>query len=64
MVPGWLQIALVVLLAVLLFGRGRIAGLMGDFAHGIKSFKHKLKDESASKADLNVSEKTDPKTKV
>ena len=36
MVPGWVQIAVVVLLAVLLFGgRGKISSIMGDFAKGI-----------------------------
>lgn len=44
MFPGWLQIALVVLLIVLLFGRGKISGLMGDVAKGITSFRKGLKD--------------------
>ena len=33
------QIAIVVILLVLLFGRGKISSLMGDVAKGIKSFK-------------------------
>ena len=33
------QIAIVVLLVVLLFGRGKLSALMGDMAKGIKSFK-------------------------
>ncbi len=33
------QIAIVVILVVLLFGRGKISSLMGDVAKGIKSFK-------------------------
>ncbi|NVJ97647.1 MAG: twin-arginine translocase TatA/TatE family subunit [Alphaproteobacteria bacterium] len=44
MFPGWMQIALVVLLIVLLFGRGKISGLMGDVAKGITSFRKGLKD--------------------
>ena len=36
---GIWQIAIVVLLVVLLFGRGKISSLMGDVAKGIKSFK-------------------------
>ena len=36
---GFLQIAIVVILVVLLFGRGKISSLMGDVAKGIKSFK-------------------------
>lgn len=39
------QIAIVVVLVVLLFGRGKISDLMGDVAKGIKSFKSGLADE-------------------
>ncbi len=55
MVPGFWQIAIVVVLVVLLFGRGKISSLMGDVAKGIKSFKKGLSDEtttdSADKTD-------------
>ncbi len=44
MFPGWIQIALVVLLLVLLFGRGKISALMGDVAKGITSFKKGMKE--------------------
>jgi sec-independent protein translocase protein TatA len=37
---------LVVLVVVLLFGGGRISGLMGDVAKGIKSFKKGMADDS------------------
>ncbi len=40
----WLVVILVV---VLLFGRGRISDLMGDFAKGINSFKKGLNDPEA-----------------
>ena len=36
---GFWQIAIIVVLVVLLFGRGKISDLMGDVAKGIKSFK-------------------------
>ena len=36
---GIWQIAVVVILVVLLFGRGKISSLMGDVAKGIKRFK-------------------------
>ena len=36
---GFWQIAIVVVLVVLLFGRGKISSLMGEVAKGIKSFK-------------------------
>lgn len=38
----WLVVLLVILL---LFGSGKISGLMGDLAKGIKSFRQNLKDE-------------------
>ena len=54
---GFWQIAVVVILVVLLFGRGKISSLMGDVAKGIKSFKKGMAtdvtDESEQK---NISE--------
>ena len=50
---GFWQIAIVVVLVVLLFGRGKISSLMGDVAKGIKSFKKgmssEITDDSESK---------------
>ena len=45
------QIAVVVALVVLLFGRGKISSLMGDVAKGIKSFKKGMSDDSSSSDD-------------
>jgi sec-independent protein translocase protein TatA len=45
---GFWQIAIVVILVVLLFGRGKISDLMGDVAKGIKSFKKGMSDNSES----------------
>ncbi|RIK94431.1 MAG: twin-arginine translocase TatA/TatE family subunit [Proteobacteria bacterium] len=42
---GFWQIILVVLLVVLLFGRGKISDLMGDVAKGIRSFKKGLNED-------------------
>ena len=42
---GIWQIAIVVILVVLLFGRGKISSLMGDVAKGIKSFKKGMSDK-------------------
>lgn len=39
------QILIVVILVVLLFGRGKISDLMGDFAKGIRSFKKGLNED-------------------
>ena len=43
---GFWQIAIVVVLVVLLFGRGKISDLMGDVAKGIKSFKKGMASDS------------------
>ncbi len=45
MAPSWIQILIVVVLLVLLFGRGKISDLMGDVAKGIKSFKKGIQDD-------------------
>jgi len=58
MVPGFWQIAIVVVLVVLLFGRGKISSLMGDVAKGIKSFKKGLSDETPNDNTDNT-DKTD-----
>ncbi len=41
---GFWQIALIAVVVVLLFGRGKISELMGDVAKGITSFKKGLKE--------------------
>ena len=43
---GFWQIAIVVVLVVLLFGRGKISSLMGDVAKGIKSFKKGMSSDN------------------
>ncbi len=53
---GFWQIAIVVVLVVLLFGRGKISGLMGDVAKGIKSFKKGMKDPVQDQTDSTSSE--------
>ena len=39
------HLLVVALLVLVLFGRGRISEMMGDFGKGIKSFKQGLNDE-------------------
>ena len=53
---GFWQIAIVVVLVVLLFGRGKISDLMGDVAKGIKSFKRGMKDPAPEQTDSPPSE--------
>ena len=45
------QIAVVVVLVVLLFGRGKISSLMGDVAKGIKSFKKGMNTDTTDTND-------------
>jgi len=53
---GFWQIAIVVVLVVLLFGRGKISSLMGDVAKGIKSFKKGMNDPVQDQSDTNSSQ--------
>ena len=45
MAPGPIQIAIVILLVLLVFGASRLPGIAENMAKGIKSFKKGLKDE-------------------
>ena len=54
---GIWQIAIVVVIVVLLFGRGKISSLMGDVAKGIKSFKKGMaSDVTDDPEPKNISE--------
>ncbi|AHB47548.1 preprotein translocase subunit TatA [Hyphomicrobium nitrativorans NL23] len=54
------HLLLVVAVAFLLFGRGKISELMGDVGKGIRSFKKGLEeDDGAAKADV-VAESVKP----
>jgi sec-independent protein translocase protein TatA len=50
----WLIIAVIVLL--LFGGKGKITGIMGDTAKGIKAFKDGLKDDEQKAADAKAAE--------
>tara|TARA_Y100000813_G_C24098876_1_gene321967 strand:+ start:758 stop:946 length:189 start_codon:yes stop_codon:yes gene_type:complete len=56
---GFWQIAIVVVLVVLLFGRGKISDLMGDVAKGIKSFKKGISDNTES-SNKDTEDKDNP----
>tara|TARA_B100001167_G_C16576110_1_gene214749 strand:+ start:188 stop:394 length:207 start_codon:yes stop_codon:yes gene_type:complete len=64
---GFWQIAVVVILVVLLFGRGKISSLMGDVAKGIKSFKKGMATDSTDSNDdsqpKNISDNQDSNNK-
>ena len=59
------QIAIVVVIVVLLFGRGKISSLMGDVAKGIKSFKKGMSDDASinNQEDNSKSDNSDTENK-
>jgi|TARA_B100000963_G_C22610335_1_gene664573 sec-independent protein translocase protein TatA len=59
------QIAIVVVLVVLLFGRGKISSLMGDVAKGIKSFKKGMSEDTTTnnQDDNSKSDNSDSENK-
>ena len=57
---GFWQIAIVVVLVVLLFGRGKISSLMGDVAKGIKSFKKGMSSDDPTQSNTTTSSEEKP----
>lgn len=56
MAPHWTGLLIVAILLLLLFGgRGKISGLMGDFAKGITAFRKGLKDEDSEQEKSSAS---------
>ena len=45
------QLIIIALVILVLFGRGRISEMMGDFGKGIKSFKEGMNEDSSSSSD-------------
>ncbi|MEM6499349.1 MAG: twin-arginine translocase TatA/TatE family subunit [Pseudomonadota bacterium] len=62
MAPSWFQILIVVVLLVLLFGRGKISELMGDVAKGIKSFKKGMAEDEDTATTAKTIEHTADET--
>ncbi len=61
---GIWQIAIVVILVVLLFGRGKISSLMGDVAKGIKSFKKGMASDASDESEpKNISDENQDSNK-
>jgi sec-independent protein translocase protein TatA len=53
---SWSHILIVLVLFVLLFGRGKISELMGDVAQGIKSFKKGMSEDEGTGDEPKVIE--------
>ena len=43
--PGLWGFIIVAIVVVVLFGRGKISGVMGEFASGIKAFQKGMRDD-------------------
>ena len=55
MAPSWMQLLIVLIVALLLFGgRGRISSIMGDMAKGVRSFRSGLNDEDEDKEGVDT----------
>lgn len=52
---GPFQILIIALVILVLFGRGRISEMMGDFGKGVKSFRKGLNDEDNSSSETAAS---------
>lgn len=61
MAPGPLQIILVILLILLIFGAGRVPGIMENLAKGVQSFKKGLKEEDTRPSLMSDRAKDDQK---
>ena len=58
--PGFWGILVIAVAVVLLFGRGKISGMMGEVASGIKAFQKGMRDDDEkpmAQIDANASEK-------
>ncbi len=56
MLGGWggiWQWVVILIIVLIFFGRGKIPGLMGDMAKGIKAFKSGLKEDPASPKEID-----------
>jgi len=58
---GWMEILVIVLLLVILFGHAKIPGMMRNLANGLKVFKKEMKTDD--KKAIVVDSKSAPKKK-
>lgn len=50
-ITGWWQWLIVLVIVLLLFGRGKIPELMGDLGKGVRNLKKGLKDDGSDADD-------------
>lgn len=62
---SWIHWVIVIAVVALLFGgRGKLSGIMGDAAKGIKAFKDGLKDDTSSEVADNKANGALPRTEA
>ncbi|MDC8754085.1 Sec-independent protein translocase subunit TatA [Erythrobacter sp. sf7] len=54
MQPGIWQILIIAVVVLILFGRGRISEMMGDFGKGISSFKKGMNETDQASAKPRI----------
>ena len=60
MAPSWMQLLIVLVVALLLFGgRGRISSIMGDMAKGVRSFRKGLADDDEEEDETKSKSETE-----
>jgi sec-independent protein translocase protein TatA len=57
--PGLWGIIIVAVVVVLLFGRGKISGMMGEMASGIKAFQKGMRDDDKPSPQVTTSAQVD-----
>jgi sec-independent protein translocase protein TatA len=48
------QLLVIALIILVLFGRGKVSALMGDFGKGVKSFRRGLADDDESARPVRI----------
>ncbi len=58
-IPSWLEIVIVLVVVLLLFGPGRISKLAKEMGSGLRSFKQSIsgEDEDKEEDDVEVNKK-------
>ena len=57
--PSWQHLLILGVVVILLFGKGRISEMMGDFGKGIKSFKKGLAEDDTPAAPASAAPRID-----
>jgi sec-independent protein translocase protein TatA len=61
--PGIPEILIIAVVLVVLFGRGKISGVMGEVASGIKAFQKGMRDDEPNRIETAATASTAPEMK-